>query len=73
MGGWRRRRRGERERDRLRGTYLIALYLLLGGIGGLVLAIFHKFETMEKTKRLRECCPLLQRKEAEVRENPVSL
>ena len=32
-----------------------------GGIGGFVLSIFHKLETSSKTKRLRECCPLLRR------------
>ena len=65
---------GERVREKRKsvgGTYLIIC--CSGGIGGLVLAIFHKFETMEKAKKLRECCPLLQRKEAEVRKNPISL
>ena len=31
-----------------------------------MLAIFHKLETSKKTKIIRECCPLLRRKEEEV-------
>ena len=61
------------KRERVRGRILLHFICCSGGIGGLVLAIFHKLETMEKAKKLRECCPLLQRKEVEVRENPISL
>ena len=73
-GGERERKvRGERVGGRGRGSRSYLHFICCsGGMGGLVLAIFHKLETMEKARKLRECCPLLQRKEAEVRENPIS-
>ncbi len=44
----------------------------VGGIGGLVLAIFHKMETSKKMKKVRECgtcCGLLRRDTTEVCQN----
>ena len=63
--------RGESEgREGWGSRFYLHFICCSGGMGGLVLAIFHKLETTEKARKLRECCPLLQRKEDEVRENP---
>lgn len=54
-------------------TFLLCVFVCVcvllycaGGIGGLVLAIFHKLETSNRMKIVRECCPFLRRKEEEV-------